>query len=70
MAKAGTLLVARDREREASHAAGGSLGATMNQGAAYSRDSSDTLPELMHQGGSTKRGDQSRSKSLRSIMGQ
>ena len=63
-------LTEKDREREASRPAGGSLGAIMQQGGSYSHGSSDTLPELMNQGGSTKRGKQTRSKSLRSLMSQ
>ena len=59
-----------DKIRDAARPAGGSLGATMNQGGSYSHPSSDTLPELMNQGPSDLRGNQSKAKPLRSLLNQ
>ena len=58
-----------DKLRDAANP-GASLGARMNQGGSYKHPSADTMPELMNQGPSDLRGNQSKSKSLRSLMGQ
>jgi hypothetical protein len=62
--------IENDKYRDAARPAGGSLGATMNQGGSYSHPSADTLPVLMNQGPSDKRGNQFPAKRLRNLMSQ
>lgn len=47
-----------------------SLGSIMAQGGDTTRASADTLPELLHQGGSTKRRGGEPKRSLGNMMGQ
>lgn len=68
--RAGSMLEARNRQRESASPRGGSLGATMHQGGSYSHPSANTLPQLLNQGGSTKRGDKSKAVMLRNLMSQ
>jgi len=56
-------------ERLASRPHGGSLPATMNQGGSYSHANDHTIPQLMNQGPSDKRGNKTH-VGVRTLMGQ
>lgn len=65
----GSLLRENDTQRDSAKPHGGSIENTMNQGGTRSHESDHTIPQLMNQGGSDKRGSKTHA-TVASLLGQ